>query len=95
MKFLKKLLTLFQAKKKGSSPNSETHPPATNINKLKFTGPPHVKKDKRQNSSRFNVSKNRELVKLPLLKGEDGFIPNSVEEFFFRVNKMEALEDIK
>jgi len=61
---------LFQAKKKGSSPNTENHPPASNINKLKFTGPPHVKKDKRQNSSRFNITKNRELVKLPLLKGK-------------------------
>ena len=62
--------TIFiQAKKKGAAPTNEQHPPATNINKMKFTGPPHVKKDKRQNSSRFNVTKNRELVKLPLLKG--------------------------
>ena len=30
---------------------------------------PLVKKDKKQNSSRFNISKNRELQKLPALKG--------------------------
>ena len=59
-----------QAKKKGTSPSTETHPPATSINKIKFSGPPHVKKDKRQNSSRFNITKNRELVKLPMLKGK-------------------------
>lgn len=29
---------------------------------------PLVKRDKKQNSSRFNISKNRELQKLPLLK---------------------------
>lgn len=45
------------------------HPPPTAIAKIKYTGPPHIKKDKRQNSSRFNISKNRELQKLPLLKG--------------------------
>ncbi|XP_054265696.1 serine/threonine-protein phosphatase 2A 56 kDa regulatory subunit gamma isoform-like isoform X2 [Macrosteles quadrilineatus] len=44
-----------------------TPPPPTQINKLKF-GPPYIKKDKRQNSSRFNISKNRELQKLPILK---------------------------
>ncbi|KAL4238640.1 Serine/threonine-protein phosphatase 2A 56 kDa regulatory subunit delta isoform [Mactra antiquata] len=70
-----------EAKKKGSSPNQETHPPTTNINKLKFTGPPHVKKDKRQNSSRFNISKNRELVKLPLLKDAT---PAEREELFIQ-----------
>ncbi|XP_067680378.1 serine/threonine-protein phosphatase 2A 56 kDa regulatory subunit delta isoform-like isoform X6 [Haliotis asinina] len=54
--------------KKKAQQNNETHPPPAQINKIKFTGPPHVKKDKRQNSSRFNVSKNRELQKLPPLK---------------------------
>ncbi|XP_021920020.1 serine/threonine-protein phosphatase 2A 56 kDa regulatory subunit gamma isoform-like isoform X3 [Zootermopsis nevadensis] len=43
-------------------------PPPTQINKIKYPGPPHIKKDKRQTSSRFNISKNRELQKLPLLK---------------------------
>uniref|UniRef100_A0A1B6C206 Uncharacterized protein n=1 Tax=Clastoptera arizonana TaxID=38151 RepID=A0A1B6C206_9HEMI len=41
-------------------------PPPTQINKLKF-GTPSLRKDKRQNSSRFNISKNRELQKLPQL----------------------------
>jgi hypothetical protein len=45
-------------------------PPPTQINKIKYPGPPHIKKDRRQSSSRFNISKNRELQKLPLLKGE-------------------------
>lgn len=44
------------------------HPPPAQINKIHATGP-NIKKDKRQNSSRFNVTKNRELQKLPLLKG--------------------------
>lgn len=48
-------------------------PPPTLINKIKFPGPPHVKKDKRQGSSRFNISKDRELQKLPLLKGKNNF----------------------
>ncbi|KAL8589703.1 Serine/threonine-protein phosphatase 2A 56 kDa regulatory subunit delta isoform [Nucella lapillus] len=60
------------AKRKNSThppnANAETHPPPTAISKLKYQGPPHIKKDKRQNSSRFNVSKNRELQKLALLK---------------------------
>lgn len=43
-------------------------PPPTQINKIKYPGPPHIKKDRRQSSSRFNISKNRELQKLPLLK---------------------------
>ncbi|WAR20181.1 2A5D-like protein [Mya arenaria] len=68
-------------KKKGTTPNTEPHPPTTNINKLKFTGPPHVKKDKRQNSSRFNVTKNRELVKLPFLKDAT---PAEREELFIQ-----------
>ncbi|KAG5831617.1 hypothetical protein ANANG_G00305600 [Anguilla anguilla] len=32
-------------------------------------GPQIVKKERRQSSSRFNLSKNRELQKLPALKG--------------------------
>jgi serine/threonine-protein phosphatase 2A regulatory subunit B' len=51
------------------SPGSNV-PPPTQINKIKYPGPPHIKKDKRQSSSRFNISKNRELQKLPLLKGK-------------------------
>lgn len=33
-----------------------------------MTGAPNIRKDNRRNSSRFNISKNRELIKLPLLK---------------------------
>jgi serine/threonine-protein phosphatase 2A regulatory subunit B' len=33
-----------------------------------MTGVPNIRRDNRRNSSRFNISKNRELVKLPLLK---------------------------
>jgi len=43
-------------------------PPPTQINKIKYTGPAHIKKERRQSSSRFNITQNRELVKLPLLK---------------------------
>lgn len=63
---------LSQANKAASgSPNSNAPPPPTLINKIKYqAGGPVIKKDKRQSSSRFNVSKNRELLKLPLLTGE-------------------------
>jgi len=33
-----------------------------------MAGVPNIRKDNRRNSSRFNISKNRELIKLPLLK---------------------------
>lgn len=59
---------------RGSNQNEEkasaNTPPPTQINKLKLSNNSHVKKDKRQNSSRFNISKNRELQTLPLLKGQ-------------------------
>ncbi|XP_033632507.1 serine/threonine-protein phosphatase 2A 56 kDa regulatory subunit gamma isoform-like isoform X2 [Asterias rubens] len=42
-------------------------PPPTQLTRSKGTGP-LVKKEKRQGSSRFNISKNRELQRLPLLK---------------------------
>ncbi|XP_066996487.1 serine/threonine-protein phosphatase 2A 56 kDa regulatory subunit delta isoform isoform X3 [Anabrus simplex] len=56
-------------------------PPPTQINKIKYPGPPHIKKDKRQSSSRFNISKNRELQKLPLLKDATS---NEREELFIQ-----------
>lgn len=58
-------------------------PPVTPLIKTKYgPGVPLVKKgDKRQNSSRFNVSKNRELVKMPALKDA---APNDVEMLFTR-----------
>ena len=43
---------------------------------------PLVKKDKKQSSSRFNISKNRELQKLPALKGNHlPKILNSINNF--------------
>ena len=57
-------------KRKNSTGTTDNHPPQTQLTKIKpMAGTPHIKKDKRQNSSRFNVTKNRELQKLPLLKG--------------------------
>ena len=51
----------------GSENESPKAPPPTQINKMKFTGSAHIKKDRRQSSSRFNITQNRELVKLPQL----------------------------
>ncbi len=45
--------------------NGSDHPPQTKIKVSPAT--PLVKKNKKQNSSRFNISKNRELQKLPAL----------------------------
>lgn len=57
-------------------------PPPTQINKIKFgPGAPLIKKDKRQSSSRFNIPKNRELQKLPLLRDAQ---PNEREELFIQ-----------
>ncbi|KAH0568436.1 hypothetical protein KQX54_020870 [Cotesia glomerata] len=54
----------------GGPPGGSTPPPPTLINKMKYQpGGPVIKKDKRQNSSRFNISKNRELQKLPFIAG--------------------------
>ncbi|KAJ3648246.1 hypothetical protein Zmor_020064 [Zophobas morio] len=51
-------------------------PPPTPLNKTKLTTGtvqgPMIKKDKRHSSSRFNITKNRELEMLPSLKGADG-----------------------
>ena len=56
-----------------SNPNDgELGPLVTQMSKIKHPGSsPSIRdsiRDRRQSSSRFNVSKNRELVKLPLLK---------------------------
>jgi len=46
-----------------------SHPPPTPLTKVQpMPGVPNLRKDNRRNSSRFNISKNRELVKLPLIK---------------------------
>lgn len=55
-------------------------PPPTQLSKIKYTGiSTAVRKDRRQGSSRFDVSQNRELQKLPLLKDSN---PNEKEELF-------------
>ncbi|XP_014219256.1 serine/threonine-protein phosphatase 2A 56 kDa regulatory subunit gamma isoform isoform X2 [Copidosoma floridanum] len=62
------------------SPNAQAPPPPTLINKIKYQpGGPVIKKDKRHSSSRFNVSKNRELQKLPLLSE----VPEGEQEELF------------
>ncbi|XP_061693318.1 serine/threonine-protein phosphatase 2A 56 kDa regulatory subunit delta isoform isoform X2 [Syngnathoides biaculeatus] len=51
----------------GSS--SSSAPPPTQLHKIKYCGGPQVaKKERRHSSSRFSVSGNRELSKLPALK---------------------------
>lgn len=51
---------------------SNSAPPPTQLNKIKYSGGPQiVKKERRHSSSRFNLSKNRELQKLPALKGKE------------------------
>jgi len=52
----------------GGESDSSKAPPPTQINKIKYSGPSHIKKERRQSSSRFNITQNRELVKLPQLK---------------------------
>ncbi|ESN95191.1 hypothetical protein HELRODRAFT_184466, partial [Helobdella robusta] len=48
---------------------SSTHPPVTQLNRINpLPETLKLKKEKRTDSSHFNVSKNRELMKLPLLK---------------------------
>ncbi|XP_034941327.1 serine/threonine-protein phosphatase 2A 56 kDa regulatory subunit gamma isoform-like isoform X2 [Chelonus insularis] len=67
----------------GGPPGSSPPPPPTLINKMKYqAGGPVIKKDKRQNSSRFNISKNRELQKLPLIS--DAQQANEREELFIQ-----------
>ncbi|XP_006559894.1 serine/threonine-protein phosphatase 2A 56 kDa regulatory subunit gamma isoform isoform X2 [Apis cerana] len=67
----------------GGPPVTTAPPPPTLINKIKYQpGGPIIKKDKRQSSSRFNISKNRELQKLPLLsETQQG---NEREELFIQ-----------
>ena len=61
------MLLWFQKRKQNAA--SESHPPQTQLIKNKPMAGVPAKKDKRQNSSRFNITKNKELQKLPLLKG--------------------------
>ncbi|KAK7878327.1 hypothetical protein WMY93_031044 [Mugilogobius chulae] len=51
------------------SPASSSAPPPTQLNKIKYSpATTVVKKERRHSSSRFSLSKNRELHKLPTLK---------------------------
>uniref|UniRef100_A0A8C8M5Y8 Serine/threonine protein phosphatase 2A regulatory subunit n=1 Tax=Oncorhynchus tshawytscha TaxID=74940 RepID=A0A8C8M5Y8_ONCTS len=58
-----------QQQQTASKRPSNSTPPPTQLNKIKYSGGPQiVKKERRQSSSRFNLAKNRELQKLPALK---------------------------
>ncbi|XP_040923492.1 serine/threonine-protein phosphatase 2A 56 kDa regulatory subunit delta isoform isoform X1 [Betta splendens] len=58
-----------QQQQSGSKRPSNSTPPPTQLNKIKYSGGPQlVKKERRQSSSRFSLTKNRELQKLPALK---------------------------
>lgn len=61
----------FQSLEQGNCKrNSNSTPPPTQLNKIKYSGGPQlVKKERRQSSSRFSLTRNRELQKLPALKG--------------------------
>ncbi|XP_067148766.1 serine/threonine-protein phosphatase 2A 56 kDa regulatory subunit delta isoform isoform X3 [Apteryx mantelli] len=70
---------------------SNSAPPPTQLNKIKYSGGPQiVKKERRHSSSRFNLSKNRELQKLPALKGQMSLLslpdapPHEREELFIQ-----------
>lgn len=76
-----------QAQQTASKRPSNSTPPPTQLNKIKYSGGPQiVKKERRQSSSRFNLSKNRELQKLPALKGRYDSKQNIAEQpsFFLR-----------
>ena len=70
---------------------SSSAPPPTQINKIKYGGPAHIRKERRQSSSRFNGSSNRELVKLPALKDAG---QNEREELFVeKIKQCQVLFD--
>ncbi|XP_028844671.1 serine/threonine-protein phosphatase 2A 56 kDa regulatory subunit delta isoform isoform X1 [Denticeps clupeoides] len=71
-----------QQQQTASKRPSNSAPPPTQLNKIKYSGGPQiVKKERRQSSSRFNLSKNRELQKLPALKDAP---PIDREELFIQ-----------
>ena len=56
-------------KKRSAASSRSANPPMTILNKNIYSADPTIiKKDKRQSSSRFKISTNRELTKLPFLK---------------------------
>lgn len=59
---------------------------------MKYGGPAHLRKERRQSSSRFNISSSRELVKLPSLK--DVQAPSEKEELFVeKIKQCQVLFD--
>ncbi|XP_073205767.1 serine/threonine-protein phosphatase 2A 56 kDa regulatory subunit gamma isoform isoform X2 [Lepidochelys kempii] len=63
-----------------SNKKTNSSPPPAQLSKIKVPAPQTVlKKEKRQSSSRFNVSNNRELQKLPALKD----VPPAEQEKLF------------
>lgn len=66
-------------------------PPPTQINKMKFTGASHIRKERRQSSSRFNISSNRELVELSPLK--DALQSEREQLFLEKIKQCQVLFD--
>jgi serine/threonine-protein phosphatase 2A regulatory subunit B' len=70
------------------------------LDKIQFTGP-HIRKDRNRGSSRFNISKNREIQKLPPLK--DASVANREELFIQKLRQccvifdfnLDPLSDLK
>ncbi|VDN37097.1 unnamed protein product [Dibothriocephalus latus] len=55
----------------GPQTGIENHPPPTPLIKNKnYAGPPIPLKEKRHSSSIYNVSQDRHLIQLPLIKGK-------------------------
>ena len=75
----------------GNENESPKAPPPTQINKIKFTGSAHIKKDRRQSSSRFNITQNRELVKLPQLS--EASLSEKEELFIQKIRQCSVLFD--
>jgi serine/threonine-protein phosphatase 2A regulatory subunit B' len=77
----------------GNGSRPANAPPPTQINKMKFSGGGAnlQRKDRRQSSSRFNVSSNRELLKLPPLK--DAGQGEREELFVNKVKQCQVLFD--
>ena len=75
----------------GNDSESPKAPPPTAISKIKFSGAPHIKKDRRQSSSRFNITQNRELVKLPQLN--EANLSEKEELFIQKIRQCSVLFD--
>lgn len=67
----------------GPGSRASDHPPAVPLVKTQYSGvSPNIRKDRRQNSSNFNISQNRELQALPLFAGKLPTIYNITVEFW-------------